>query len=187
MPGLQSTASLLVETDFVLVGYACAATDGESLRLQHHALAVEGCGRILAEPVALHPRSARLDTILDELRPGDTLVVCRLEVLAGSLEELVDCAVTLRVRNVGLRSLAERIDTDAPDGDLIYDMFGVLAAFTPAVNRYGERPTAVSARRPFPSQSGAVGDVVIAPRPRTRSRHERTSIAARKQMGALET
>ena len=169
----------------MLLGYARAATDGEALRLQRHALVAEGCGRILADRATSSAYSADFDALIAELGPGDTLVVCRLEILARSLDELVGLADALRARGVGLRSLAERIDTDAPDGALVYGVFAALARFARNVEPETERPTAVSARRPFPSQSGTVVDVVGArPRPRTRARPgDAASIAARKRIG----
>ena len=167
----------------MLLGYARAATDGEALRLQRHALAAEGCGRILVEPAPPSAHYAGFDALLAEVGPGDTLVVCRLEVLARSLEELVEHADALRARGVGLRSLAERIDTGAPDGGLVYGLLAVLARFARAVEARPGPPGTVSARRPFPSQSGTMVDEV-ATRSRTRVRAAGgRSIAARKRIG----
>ena len=173
--------------DLVLLGYVRAATDGEALRLQRHALVPEGCERILVDPV-VPARTAGFDGLFGELHPGDTLVVCRLEVLARSLEELVDHADALRSRGVGLRSLAERIDTDAPGGDLVHGLFAALAGFARAVETFVDRPGAVSARRPFPSRSGDLIDVAAAaPRsPAWMRRAEGRSIAARKRIGTAE-
>jgi DNA invertase Pin-like site-specific DNA recombinase len=46
---------------------------------------------------------------LDHLRPGDTLVVWRLDRLARSLRDLIDLVRTSRNGGVGFRSLHERV------------------------------------------------------------------------------
>ncbi len=56
------------------------------------------------------------DRALDELRPGDTLVVWKLDRLGRSLRYLLDVAKSLRERGVGLRSLTEHLDTAAAAG-----------------------------------------------------------------------
>ena len=135
------------------MGYARAPMDEEALRLQNRSLRAEGCDRILAEAPAAVGDRAGFDAVVAEMRPGDTLVVCRLEVIARSLDELVDRTEALRSRGIGLRSLAERIDTDAGHGRFVQDLFGVLAAFRRTVERRGVRPSHVAARPPFPSRS----------------------------------
>jgi hypothetical protein len=52
-----------------------------------------------------------LEQVLDQLRPGDTLVVWKLDRLGRSLRHLVDTVTGLAERGVGFRSLQEAIDT----------------------------------------------------------------------------
>ena len=52
--------------------------------------------------------------MLDQLRPGDTLVVSKLDRLGRSLRHLVDTVTGLADRGVGFRSLQEAIDTTTP-------------------------------------------------------------------------
>jgi hypothetical protein len=52
-----------------------------------------------------------LEQVLDQLRPGDTLVVWKLDRLGRSLRHLVDTVTGLADRGVGFRSLQEAIDT----------------------------------------------------------------------------
>jgi len=63
------------------------------------------------------------------LRPGDTLVVWRLDRLGRSLRHLIDVVTGLDERGVGFRSLRERIDTTTAGGRLVFHLFGVLAQF----------------------------------------------------------
>ena len=74
-------------------------------------------------------RSA-LEQLLDQLRPGDTLVVWRLDRLGRSLRHLVDTVTGLAERGIGFRSLQEAIDTTTtPGGKLVFHVFAALAEF----------------------------------------------------------
>ena len=56
--------------------------------------------------------------LLDHLRPGDTLVVVRLDRLGRSLRELLDVVEDLQKREVALLSLEEKLDTSSAAGEL---------------------------------------------------------------------
>ncbi len=64
------------------------------------------------------------------LRPGDTLVVWRLDRLGRSLPHLIETVRGLEGRGVGFRSLQESIDTTTPGGRLVFQIFGSLAEFS---------------------------------------------------------
>ena len=70
-----------------------------------------------------------LTQLLDQLRPGDTLVVWKLDRRDRSLRHLVDTVTGLADRGVGFRSLQEAIDTTAPGGKLVFHVFAALAEF----------------------------------------------------------
>jgi len=70
-----------------------------------------------------------LEQLLDQLRPGDTLVVWKLDRLGRSLRHLVDTVTGLAERGVGFRSLQEAIDTTTPGGKLVFHVFAALAEF----------------------------------------------------------
>jgi DNA invertase Pin-like site-specific DNA recombinase len=70
-----------------------------------------------------------LEQVLDQLRPGDTLVVWKLDRLGQSLRHLVDTVTGLAERGVGFRSLQEAIDTTTPGGKLVFHVFAALAEF----------------------------------------------------------
>jgi len=67
--------------------------------------------------------------VLEQLRPGDTLVVWRLDRLGRSLRHLIDVVTGLDERGVGFRSLRENIDTTTAGGRLVFHLFGALAQF----------------------------------------------------------
>jgi DNA invertase Pin-like site-specific DNA recombinase len=70
-----------------------------------------------------------LEQLLDQLRPGDTLVVWKLDRLGRSLRRLVDTIAALADRGIGFRSLQEAIDTTTPGGKLVFHVFAALAEF----------------------------------------------------------
>jgi DNA invertase Pin-like site-specific DNA recombinase len=72
-------------------------------------------------------RRPQLDRLLDQLRPGDTVVVWRLDRLGRSLKHLIALSDDLKERQVGLKSLQESIDTTTANGRLFFRVMGALA------------------------------------------------------------
>jgi DNA invertase Pin-like site-specific DNA recombinase len=115
------------------LGYARVSTAEQHLDLQVDALIAAGCYRVFtdkatgaADALAARPE---LDRVLDQLRPGDTLVVWKLDRLGRSLRHLVDTVTALADRGVGFRSLQEAIDTTTAGGKLVFHIFAALAEF----------------------------------------------------------
>jgi DNA invertase Pin-like site-specific DNA recombinase len=112
------------------IGYARVSTGEQTLDLQLDALAAAGCPKVYRE-TASGAKADRpvLAEVLGYLRPGDTLVVWRLDRLGRSLRHLIETVAALAVRGIGFRSLTEQIDTTTPGGKLIFHVFGALAEF----------------------------------------------------------
>ncbi len=109
----------------MLVGYARVSTHEQSLALQQDALVAAGCGRTYTDVVSgVAVERAGLAAALDYVRPGDTLVVWRLDRLGRSLRHLIEQVTALESREVGFRSLTEAIDTTTSGGKLISHIFG---------------------------------------------------------------
>ena len=70
-----------------------------------------------------------MDDLLIQARPGDTVVVWRLDRLGRSLKHLIETVEALEARGVAFVSLTEAIDTRTPGGRLIFHVFGALAQF----------------------------------------------------------
>ena len=118
----------------MLIGYVrVSKSDGSQiLEPQRDALLAAG-----VEPARIHQDLASgrhdarpgLSTCLKALRPGDTLVLWKLDRLGRDLRHLVATAEDLRVREAGLKVLAgagAQIDTTTANGRLA---FGIFAAF----------------------------------------------------------
>jgi len=113
-----------------LLGYARVSTTEQNAHLQVDALKAAGCIRVWIDTASgALERRPRLDRVLDHLRPGDTLVVWRLDRLGRNLRHLIATVTDLSAREVGFRSLTEGIDTTTPSGRLVFHLFGALAEF----------------------------------------------------------
>lgn len=112
------------------IGYARVSTADQNLDLQRDALTAAGCTRVFADTASgkLTERP-ELTAVLDYLRPGDTLVVWKLDRLGRSIRHLIDTITALADRGVGFASISEAMDTGTPSGKLLFHIFGALAEF----------------------------------------------------------
>lgn len=112
------------------IGYARVSTVDQDPQLQLDALAAAGCERVFTD-FASGARTDRpqLAAALDYLRPGDTLVVWKLDRLGRTLSHLIELCTLLHSRGVQFASLTEGMDTATPMGRLLYSLMGALAEF----------------------------------------------------------
>lgn len=123
------------------IGYARVSTAEQNLTLQTDALEAAGCERIFVETASGAQRDRpELKRALDYMRPGDTLVVWKLDRLARSMRQLIDTVERFQSQGIGFRSLTETIDTKTAGGMLVFHVFSALAEFERAMIR--ERTTA---------------------------------------------
>jgi DNA invertase Pin-like site-specific DNA recombinase len=113
-----------------LVGYARVSTWDQNSDLQVDGLTEIGCARIFTDHASgTRTDRPQLEACLDYVRPGDTVVVWRLDRLGRSLRHLVDTVSGFEERGVGFRSLTEAIDTTTSTGRLVFHIFCALAEF----------------------------------------------------------
>src|SRR3954447_9949320 len=104
----------------MLIGYARVSTHEQTLALQQDALTAAGCEALYTDTVSGSvTERLGLTNALSHLRPGDTLVVWRLDRLGRSLTRLIETVRQLQERGVGFRSLQEQIDTTTSGGKLV--------------------------------------------------------------------
>lgn len=112
------------------IGYARVSTHDQNLDLQKDALKKAGCEKVIVDQASGKTmKRSGLDRARDLLRPGDTLVVWRLDRLGRSLKHLIELMAELEGQGIGFRSLQEAIDTTSPGGKLVFHIFGALAEF----------------------------------------------------------
>lgn len=111
-------------------GYARVSTRDQSPDLQTDPLRAEGCEEIYCETASgANAERPVLDGLLDKVRPGDVIVVWKLDRLGRSLRHLVSLVNFLMEKNVGLKSLQDPIDTTHAQGRLVFNIFAALAEF----------------------------------------------------------
>ena len=130
---MQSQTSATSSPPPRLIGYARVSTDDQDLSLQIDALTKHG---IPATAIFMDKLSGAttdrpgLTKCLETLRPGDILVVWRLDRLGRSMRHLIILVEDLRNRGIGFRSLNQgAIDTTCASGELIFNIFSALAQF----------------------------------------------------------
>jgi DNA invertase Pin-like site-specific DNA recombinase len=124
----------------MLIGYMRVSSDSDrqSTDLQRDALLAAGIdARHLFEDHASGAKGDRtgLARALEFVRPGDVLVVWKLDRLGRSLSHLLAIVNSLRDKQVAFRSLTEGMDTTTPSGELLFHVFGALAQYERALIR----------------------------------------------------
>jgi len=122
-----------------LNGYARVSTSDQDLTLQTQTLRAAGCEIIRAEKASGSSRTGRseLQLLLEFLRPGDTLMVTRVDRLARSIKDLQDIVYALNQQGVTLMATEQPVDTRSAAGKAFLDILGVFAEIE--TNLRGER------------------------------------------------
>lgn len=151
----------------MLVGYmrVSSISDRQSTDLQRDALLAVGVdARHLFEDHVSGAKDDRmgLAQALEFIRPGDVLVVWKLDRLGRSLSHLLAIVNTLKDKQVAFRSLTEGMDTTTAAGELLFQIFGALAQYERALiqervlaglaaarrrGRIGGRPQAITGEK----------------------------------------
>lgn len=118
-------------------GYARVSSIDQDLTIQETALRAAGCDIIRAEKATATRRGGRteLENLLTFLRPGDILVVTRIDRLARSIKDLQDIVYDLKARGVTLQATEQPINTQNAAGKAFLDMLGVFAEFETNLRR----------------------------------------------------
>jgi DNA invertase Pin-like site-specific DNA recombinase len=159
-----------------LLGYARVSTDGQSLTAQVAELKAAGCVEIFQEKISgARTDRTQLARLMDGLRPDDVLVVTRLDRLARSTRDLLNCLAAAGDRGAGFKSLRDTWadTTTTPHGRLMLTVLGGLAEFERELirSRTGEGRERAKAR-----------GVAFGRKPKL-TNHERSEAIARRDAG----
>lgn len=119
------------------IGYARTSTTDQNLAAQIAALKAAGCEVIREEQKSGASLEGRpqLNTILDFIHPGETLVVTRIDRLARSLRDMQVIVDRLKTKGAHLFATEQPVDTSTAAGKAFFDMLGVFAEFETNLRR----------------------------------------------------
>ncbi|MDU4425543.1 MAG: recombinase family protein [Raoultella sp.] len=112
----------------MLIGYARVSTGDQNLDLQKNALIRAECELIFDDMASgKDAKRAGLRKALKRLKPGDVLVVWKLDRLGRSVRDLITLVSDLQARGVHFKSLTDSIDTSTPAGRFFFHVMSALA------------------------------------------------------------
>jgi DNA invertase Pin-like site-specific DNA recombinase len=120
-----------------MYGYTRVSSIDQDVSIQRAALKAAGCTVIRAEKAAGTSRKGRseLETMMEFLRRGDTLVVTRIDRLARSVRDLQNIVHELQEKGVHLKATEQPIDTSTAPGKAFLSMLGVFGEFETNLRR----------------------------------------------------
>ncbi|EAN9674087.1 recombinase family protein [Salmonella enterica] len=109
-------------------GYARVSTFDQNLELQLEALRSSGCDRIFEDKISgAKSKRPGLDKLIKALRPGDTVVVWKLDRMGRSLIHLVELLNFFLSNNIEFISVTEGIKISTSIGRFAYTMLSAAA------------------------------------------------------------
>ena len=120
-----------------VIGYARVSTTDQDLDIQLAKLKEAGADIVRHEKMSGTTTEGRgeLQTVLEFLRKGDTLLVTRVDRLARSIGDLQDIVRELKKKGAALKATEQPIDTSTAAGKAFLDMLGVFAEFETNLRR----------------------------------------------------
>ena len=111
------------------IGYARVSTADQNLELQIAKLEAEGCAIVRSEKVSGASRDGRMElaTVLQFLRPGDELVVTRIDRLGRDTRDVLNLVHECEARGAFVTVLDPHISTRGEMGHVIITVLGMVA------------------------------------------------------------
>ncbi len=115
----------------MLIGYARVSMEVQNLNRQLDLLNSAHCERIYQEKITGTTKERpELEKMLDNLRCGDTILVCELTRLSRSTKDLFNLVEQINKKGCNIKSLKETwLDTTTPEGKLMFTIFAGISQF----------------------------------------------------------
>jgi len=125
------------QNEIMQIGYARVSRgDHQDLSAQLAALDAAGCDPVFREEASGGQTDrTELARAIGALKPGDVLVVWKLDRLSRSLRDLLFTLEAITAAGAGFRSLTEAVDTTTAAGRLMTQTLGAFAEFERAMIR----------------------------------------------------
>jgi DNA invertase Pin-like site-specific DNA recombinase len=111
----------------MIVGYARISDQTQQIHSQIDQLKKYGCERIVEEVITGVSPNKKLNSLIEELAEGDTLVVTRADRIARRTSQILSIAERLKEKKVNLVILDLGIDTRTPSGKMILTIMAALS------------------------------------------------------------
>ena len=128
------------------IGYARTSTIEQEAGLEAQLRDLTSCDKVFQEKVSSVAKRQELESAIEFIREGDTLVVTKLDRLARSTRHLMEIIETLKDKNAHLSILNLGIDTNTPTGKLMLTMLGGVAEFEREIMLERQREGIVKAK-----------------------------------------
>jgi DNA invertase Pin-like site-specific DNA recombinase len=113
-----------------IIGYARVSTADQELEAQMEQLCSLPCEKIFQEKISgATIERPQLTALLEYVREGDVLVVCKLDRIARSTKNLLDIVEQLEKKKVAFRVLNINLDTTTATGKLMLSMLAAIGQF----------------------------------------------------------
>lgn len=113
-----------------LFGYARVSTLDQNLDTQLDALRQAGCDDIFQDKITgVSTSRPALDTLLAQLRTGDTVMVARFFRLGRSRDHLISLLGEFARKGIHFRALDLGVDSSTSAGKLVLQIFAALAEY----------------------------------------------------------
>jgi DNA invertase Pin-like site-specific DNA recombinase len=121
-----------------LIGYARVSTTDQDTATQQAKLREAGCTVVRTERVSGRSRDGRseLEAVMAFIRPGDALVVVKLDRLGRSTRDVLNLVHVLEQKGASLQVLEPEIDTGGPMGRMVLTVLGARLYPRPATRRH---------------------------------------------------
>lgn len=114
----------------MLVGYVRVSSVDQNEGRQLETMKKYGVEKVYSEKVsAKDTNRTELQSMLDFVREGDTVVIHDFSRLARSTKDLLEIVELLKDKKVNLISSKEKIDSSTPTGKLMLTMIGAINEF----------------------------------------------------------
>jgi DNA invertase Pin-like site-specific DNA recombinase len=119
-----------MEVIMARIGYARVSTEGQELTVQLEQLEAAGVEKIFREKASgAKEDRPQLATLLEYVREGDTVIVCKLDRIARSTRHLLEIVEMLDRKKVAFQVLNINLDTTSPTGKLMLSMLAAIGQF----------------------------------------------------------
>lgn len=112
------------------IGYARVSTEGQELTAQLDQLQAAGIDKVFKEKASgVKQDRPQLAAMIDYVREGDTVIVCKLDRIARSTKHLLEIVEALEGKKVSFQVLNINLDTSTPTGKLMLSMLAAIGQF----------------------------------------------------------